>query len=53
MYDLKTYYNQAKNIVLQVPEMEAKVLEATNEDAWSVHTHPRTNGAGSIIGLGF
>lgn len=34
VYDLKTYYNQAKNIVLQVSEMEAKVLEATNEDAW-------------------
>lgn len=34
MYDIKSYYNQAKNVVLNVPEMEAKVREATNEDAW-------------------
>lgn len=34
MYDVKSYYNQAKNMVLNVPEMEAKVREATNEDAW-------------------
>lgn len=34
MYDLKSYYNQAKNAVLNIPEMEAKVREATNEDAW-------------------
>lgn len=25
---------QAKNVVLNVSEMEAKVREATNEDAW-------------------
>lgn len=36
MYDVKSYYNQAKNLVLNVPEMEAKVLEATNDDAWCV-----------------
>jgi len=36
MYDLKSYATQAKNLVLNVPEMEAKVLEATNDDAWSV-----------------
>jgi hypothetical protein len=35
-YDLKSYYNQAKNMVLNVSEMEAKVREATNEDPWSV-----------------
>ncbi|TXT07549.1 uncharacterized protein COLE_04473 [Cutaneotrichosporon oleaginosum] len=34
MYDLKSYYNQAKNAVLNIPEMEAKVREATNEDPW-------------------
>lgn len=34
MYDIKSYYNQAKNMVLNVSEMEAKVLEATNDDAW-------------------
>jgi epsin len=36
MYDVKSYYNSAKNMVLNVPEMEAKVREATNEDAWWV-----------------
>src|SRR3954470_7242408 len=34
MYDLKSYYNQAKNMVLNVSEMEAKVREATNDEAW-------------------
>ncbi|KAL7423875.1 Epsin-3, clathrin recruitment and traffic between the Golgi and endosome [Cryptotrichosporon argae] len=34
MYDIKSYYNQAKNMVLNIPEMEAKVREATNEDPW-------------------
>lgn len=34
MYDVKSYYNQAKNVVLNIPEMEAKVREATNDDAW-------------------
>lgn len=34
MYDLKSYYAQAKNMVLNVSETEAKVLEATNDDAW-------------------
>ncbi|EIW66127.1 hypothetical protein TREMEDRAFT_70257 [Tremella mesenterica DSM 1558] len=34
MYDLKTYYTQAKNAVLNVSEMEAKVREATNDDPW-------------------
>jgi hypothetical protein len=34
VYDLKSYYNQAKNAVLNIPEMEAKVREATNEDPW-------------------
>lgn len=34
MYDIKSYYNQAKNVVLNIPEMEAKVREATNEDPW-------------------
>lgn len=34
MYDVKSYYNQAKNMVLNIPEMEAKVREATNEDPW-------------------
>ncbi|KAG5350237.1 hypothetical protein C0989_012010 [Termitomyces sp. Mn162] len=34
MYDIKSAYNQAKNMVLNVTEMEAKVQEATNEDPW-------------------
>ncbi|KZT37343.1 ENTH-domain-containing protein [Sistotremastrum suecicum HHB10207 ss-3] len=34
MYDLKSMYNQAKNVVLNVSEMEAKVREATNDDPW-------------------
>ncbi|KZP12521.1 ENTH-domain-containing protein [Athelia psychrophila] len=47
MYDIKSYYNQlrrrgadnlfrgqAKNVVLNVSEMEAKVREATNDEAW-------------------
>ncbi|TFY73954.1 hypothetical protein EWM64_g10058, partial [Hericium alpestre] len=32
MYDIKSMYNQAKNVVLNVSEMEAKVREATNDD---------------------
>ncbi|KAF8606797.1 ENTH-domain-containing protein [Ceratobasidium sp. AG-I] len=34
MYDIKSMYNQAKNMVLNVSEMEGKVREATNDDAW-------------------
>jgi len=34
MYDIKSYYNQAKNMVMNVSEMEAKVQEATNDEAW-------------------
>lgn len=34
MYDVKSYYNQAKNAVLNISEMEAKVREATNDDPW-------------------
>jgi epsin len=34
MYDLKSMYEQAKNVVLNVSEMEAKVREATNDDPW-------------------
>ncbi|WVQ77787.1 hypothetical protein IAR50_007477 [Cryptococcus sp. DSM 104548] len=34
MYDVKSYYEQAKNAVLNVSEMEAKVREATNDDPW-------------------
>ena len=34
MYDIKSAYNQAKNVVLNVSEMEAKVREATNDDPW-------------------
>ncbi|KAK7689864.1 Epsin-3, clathrin recruitment and traffic between the Golgi and endosome [Cerrena zonata] len=34
MYDIKSMYNQAKNVVLNVSEMEAKVREATNDEAW-------------------
>ncbi|KZT28737.1 ENTH-domain-containing protein [Neolentinus lepideus HHB14362 ss-1] len=34
VYDLKSMYNQAKNMVLNVSEMEAKVREATNDEPW-------------------
>nr|ODO01221.1 ENTH domain-containing protein c [Cryptococcus depauperatus CBS 7855] len=34
MYDVKSYYTQAKNAILNVSEMEAKVKEATNDDPW-------------------
>ncbi|KAF8073556.1 hypothetical protein FPV67DRAFT_1666329 [Lyophyllum atratum] len=34
LYDIKSAYNQAKNVVLNISEMEAKVREATNEDPW-------------------
>ncbi|WWD19925.1 hypothetical protein CI109_104397 [Kwoniella shandongensis] len=34
MYDVKSYYNQAKNVVFNVSETEAKVREATNDDPW-------------------
>ncbi|KZV64163.1 ENTH-domain-containing protein [Peniophora sp. CONT] len=34
MYDIKSAYNQAKNMVLNVSEMEGKVREATNDDPW-------------------
>ncbi|KAF7357396.1 ENTH-domain-containing protein [Mycena sanguinolenta] len=32
MYDIKSMYNQAKNVVLNVSEIEAKVREATNDE---------------------
>ncbi|KAI0684528.1 hypothetical protein BC835DRAFT_1409140 [Cytidiella melzeri] len=32
MYDIKSMYNQAKNVVLNVSEMEAKVRDATNDE---------------------
>ncbi|KAF9453168.1 ENTH-domain-containing protein [Macrolepiota fuliginosa MF-IS2] len=34
MYDIKSMYNQAKNVVLNVSETEAKVREATNDEPW-------------------
>ncbi|THG98429.1 hypothetical protein EW145_g7425, partial [Phellinidium pouzarii] len=34
MYDIKSMYNQAKNMVMNVSEMEGKVREATNDDPW-------------------
>ncbi|KAF9221549.1 ENTH-domain-containing protein [Gyrodon lividus] len=34
IYDLKAMYNQAKNVVLNVSEMEAKVRDATNDEPW-------------------
>ena len=50
MYDVKSYYTQAKNMVLNLSEMEAKVREATNDDPWWVFMHtgqapPLTPGA--------
>ncbi|KAI0927725.1 hypothetical protein AcV5_008184 [Taiwanofungus camphoratus] len=34
LYDIKSMYNQAKNVVFNVSEMEAKVQEATNDEPW-------------------
>lgn len=34
LYDIKSMYNQAKNAVLNVSEMDAKVREATNDEPW-------------------
>lgn len=34
VYDLKNMYNQAKNVVLNISEMESKVREATNDEPW-------------------
>ncbi|KAJ7776785.1 hypothetical protein DFH07DRAFT_30109 [Mycena maculata] len=34
LYDIKSMYNQAKNVVLNVSEIEAKVREATNDEPW-------------------
>ncbi|KAI9573520.1 hypothetical protein HD554DRAFT_888790 [Boletus coccyginus] len=34
LYDFKAMYNQAKNAVLNISEMEAKVREATNDEPW-------------------
>ncbi|PPQ65896.1 hypothetical protein CVT26_000916 [Gymnopilus dilepis] len=34
LYDIKSMYNQAKNVVLNISEMEAKVREATNDEPW-------------------
>ncbi|KAA1127489.1 Epsin-3, clathrin recruitment and traffic between the Golgi and endosome [Puccinia graminis f. sp. tritici] len=34
LYDIKSYYNQAKAVVLNYTEMEAKVRDATNDDPW-------------------
>ncbi|CAL1713576.1 unnamed protein product [Somion occarium] len=34
LYDIKSMYNQAKNVVLNVSEMEAKVRDATNDEPW-------------------
>ncbi|KAM5540849.1 hypothetical protein V8D89_005493 [Ganoderma adspersum] len=34
MYDVKSMYNQAKNVVFNVSEMEAKVRDATNDEPW-------------------
>ncbi|KAI0365307.1 ENTH-domain-containing protein [Pilatotrama ljubarskyi] len=34
LYDIKSMVNQAKNVVFNVSEMEAKVREATNDEPW-------------------
>ncbi|ORY73830.1 hypothetical protein BCR35DRAFT_306937 [Leucosporidium creatinivorum] len=34
MYDVKSTINKAKNIVLNLSEIESKVREATNDDPW-------------------
>ncbi|KAL4080776.1 hypothetical protein J3A83DRAFT_65434 [Scleroderma citrinum] len=34
LYDIKAMYNQAKNVVLNISEMESKVREATNDEPW-------------------
>ncbi|GAA97049.1 uncharacterized protein L969DRAFT_90466 [Mixia osmundae IAM 14324] len=42
MYDVKSMYNQAKNVVLNYTEMEAKVREATNDDPWGASSTSMT-----------
>jgi len=44
MYDVKQLYTQAKNYALNVSEIEAKVNEATSNDAWLV-----TSTSGSLL----
>ncbi|KAF8631013.1 hypothetical protein AX15_002626 [Amanita polypyramis BW_CC] len=34
LYDIRSMYTQAKNVVLNISETEAKVREATNDDPW-------------------
>ena len=54
MYDLKSYYTQAKNAVLNVSEMEAKVREATNDDPWSadrVRRERQADSQGRVVHL--
>ncbi|KAH9932729.1 ENTH-domain-containing protein [Epithele typhae] len=34
IYDIKSMYNQAKNVVFNVSEMEGKVRDATNDEPW-------------------
>ncbi|KAH9891912.1 hypothetical protein C8Q73DRAFT_666878 [Cubamyces lactineus] len=34
LYDIKSMVNQAKNVVFNVSEMEAKVRDATNDEPW-------------------
>jgi len=50
MYDVKSYYNQAKNMVLNLTEMEAKVRDATNDEPWYVFPC-RVGGAGATGSL--
>ena len=34
LYDIKSAVNKAKNVVLNLSEIESKVREATNDDPW-------------------
>lgn len=38
VYDVQKAYTTAKNVILNVPEFEAKVNEATNDDPWGAST---------------
>lgn len=37
LYDIKSVVNKAKNVALNLSEIEIKVRDATNDDAWCVN----------------
>ncbi|KAG1906753.1 uncharacterized protein F5891DRAFT_1003596 [Suillus fuscotomentosus] len=53
VYDLKNMYNQAKNVVLNVSEMESKVREATNDEPCSTLMQEIAQGLVTFISQNF